>query len=301
MKLSTWPLRRWTVPLLATAALVLVALLARPWDWLAAIWWWLANDESGSTTIRNMGLVIGAALALWLTIRRIKVADRQAETAKQGLLYDRYQKGAEMLGSAVLAVRLGGIYALMQLATEHPAAFLPQIVGLYCAFVRHPPESEESEAAGGKRVSEAGSRTSREDVRAVMNAIGGFLSRPETMGWAQGLSLDLRGADLSGADLSGFPLGHTNLSDADLSGADLSSAFLDQANMAKASLRNANVSGTLFTVGKPYSTRVRGLTQDRLDEACADRGNPPVLEGVRDRHGTPLQWRGKPCKKRRPA
>ena len=118
---------------------------------------------------------------------------------------------------------------------------------------------------------------------------------------ALGLSLDLRGADLSGADLSGFHLSRANLSHADLSRADLSSAVLDQSNMTKANLLNANVSGTLFAMGKPYRSQVRGLMQDELDKACGDGGHPPVLEGVCDRHGTPLQWRGKPCKKRRAA
>ena len=298
MRLSTWSRRRWIVPLLGAAALALVVLLAWTWDWPAGIWRWLAKDESGSTTIRNMGLVIGAVVALWLTLRRIAVADRQAETAEQGLLYDRYQKGAEMLGSTVLAVRLGGIYALNRLATEHPEAFLPQIVGQYCAFVRHPPESEESKAAGGNHASKAGSESLREDVRAVMNAIGGLMTHEETFGLAPWLLLDLRSADLSGADLSGFQLSRANLSDADLSGADLSSAGLEEANIASASLRNANLSGTRFS-GEPFTPGVRGLTQDQLDEACADRRHPPKLEGVVDRHGTPLQWRGKPCKKRR--
>ena len=82
-------------------------------------WGWLGAGESGSTTIRNLGLIVAAIIGLPLVIWRSVVAERQAdaaqrqsETAQRGLLNERYQKGSEMLGSEVLTVRFGGIYAL---------------------------------------------------------------------------------------------------------------------------------------------------------------------------------------------
>ena len=78
----------------------------------------LSSLESWSTIIRNFGLVAAAVFALWFARKRILVADRQADTAQRGLLNERYQKGAEMLGSKVLAVRRGGIYALARLARD---------------------------------------------------------------------------------------------------------------------------------------------------------------------------------------
>ena len=39
---------------------------------------WLSNVESWSTILRNFGLVIAAAIALWFAKKRIVVADRQA-------------------------------------------------------------------------------------------------------------------------------------------------------------------------------------------------------------------------------
>ena len=107
-------------------------------------WCWLVADESGSTTIRNLGLVVAAMIGLPFVIWRSIVADRQAATAQRqseiaqsGLLNERYQKGAEMLGSEVLAVRLGGIYALEALARENSGNYHRQIMNLLCAFVRH--------------------------------------------------------------------------------------------------------------------------------------------------------------------
>ena len=88
-------------------------------------WSWLAGDDSGSATISNVALVLAGAIALSLAVWRARVASRQADTAQQGLLDERYQKGAEMLGSQVNAVRLGGIYALERLARDYPGAIPP--------------------------------------------------------------------------------------------------------------------------------------------------------------------------------
>ena len=89
------------------------------------------------TTARNVGLMIGGAVALVFAVWRSWVAHKQADTARQGLLNERYQKGAEMLGNNVLSVRLGGIYALERLAAEHPEQYHVQIMKLLCAFVRY--------------------------------------------------------------------------------------------------------------------------------------------------------------------
>ena len=66
------------------------------------------NGESASTTIRNLGFVIGGLIALVFAVWRGIVAERQSAMALRGLLNERYQKGAEMLGNPVLAVRMGG-------------------------------------------------------------------------------------------------------------------------------------------------------------------------------------------------
>ena len=154
------------------------------WDWLSTTFWeWLRGGpggvESGSTTVRNLGLVIGGFIAILLAVWRSRVAERQADaaqqqvtatqqqlrtaqhqadaaqrqadTAQQNLLNERYQRGAEMLGSDVLAVRLGGIYALRHLAEEHPKQYHVQIMRLLCAFARHPTRDEETRSRTKRR------------------------------------------------------------------------------------------------------------------------------------------------------
>ena len=91
----------------------LLVVLAAAGLWLKAPDW-LTQNESGSATIRNLVLGIATLIALPLGIWRSMVAERQADatqrqsqTASVSLLNERYQKGAEMLGSDVLSVRLG--------------------------------------------------------------------------------------------------------------------------------------------------------------------------------------------------
>ena len=155
------------------------------------VWWfrvWLStvppNGESPSTTIRNVGLVIGGIIAMVLAIWRSIVADRQskasqrlaetshgqAETSERGLLNERYQKGAEMLGSKILIVRLGGIYALQRLAKEHAEQYHVQIMRLFCAFVRHPTEHKDdtAESTDVNETSSTKLEGIREDVQAAI-------------------------------------------------------------------------------------------------------------------------------------
>ena len=247
------------------------------------------NQESLSTTIRNLALVIGGVIATTLAVWRSKVAERQANTAQRGLLNERYQKGAEMLGSKVLAVRLGGVYALERLARDHPEQYHIQIMRLFCAFVRHPTKdkSDISQRTGVVVTGTPSPRFVREDVRVIVQLIGKRAETRVELERKAGFLLDLREVDLSIASLM-----DANLSDALLYGANLYYAQCFGADLSGAVLTNANLSGTKFSdSGKHPST---GLTQPQLDKARAHPGCPPDLRGVIDvETGKPLVWSGK--------
>ena len=232
-----------------------------------------STQDSLSTTIRNLGLVVGGfeaiLLAAWRSIvaqRQADAAQRQADTSQQGLLNERYQRGAEMLGSEVLSVRLGGIYALDRLATAHPEQYHVQVMELFCAFARNPTKRGE-EGAPTEAHSEydqwSSEPTVREDVQAVITAIS-YRSRARLQyEWAtDNFRLDLRGAylqeaDLHGANLSGAILSRADLTlaemsgamldSSDLCGANLDSARLSQANLMGANMVNANLTGADLT------------------------------------------------------
>ena len=250
-----------TVVTLSFLALMVGIALAR-WDWvlwsivipivlaigvtLSWTYWEVlhSDQDSVSTTIRNLGLLIGGVVAMLLAVWRSIVAERQADTAQQSLLNERYQKGAEMLGIEALSVRLGGIYALERLAADYPGQYHVQIMKLLCAFARNPTEDEDYEKKLAERnVKPYTLPSPREDVQAAINAIGSRDRTRAAIEKSQGFELNLIGADLSltrigDANLSGAMLNYADLSHTDIFSVDLSGAFLQGTVMKHARLRD---------------------------------------------------------------
>ena len=280
------------VSLLAVASLIALVVISTVFrDWVT-------GGESGSTTIRNIGLVAGGVIALWLAFWRSRVAELQAATAQRALSNQLYQQGAEMLNSAELSVRLDGIYTLERLAQDEPERYHIQIMSRLCAFVRHPTKDDGGAAKPNEK------DQLREDVQAVMTAIGTRGEAGIALEKKAGFFLNLHAAALSGvflleanlseallfgADLSRAVLMGANLSEAKLSGAKLMSADLSIVDFSEAVLMRANISGALLS-------DARNLTQVQLNAACADVGQPPqVVDIVDDRTGKPLVWHHRPC------
>ena len=299
MKLIAWAKKQadwfWIT---AWAVLVIVASLIS----ILCYWDWLSAEESNSSTIRNIFLAAAALIALPLAIWRSTVAGRQADTAQQqsgiaqrGLLNERYQKGAEMLGSRVLSVRLGGIYALQSLASENPEQYHIQIMRLFCAFVRNLDGVQDGSleiGSGGEEEGNDQPPRMREDVQAVMEAIrgrdesgGGYLEQ------ADGFELYF-----GAANLSFLKLDNADLSNARFEKANLSGTSFYKANLSGAKLWKTSLSGATFAEAYLAATdfsQSTGLTQNQLAQACADPHSPPVLNGVFDAEtGEPLIWRG---------
>ena len=253
-------------------------------------WDWLSGGEQGNTpseTLRNMGLLIAGVLALafalwraWVAEKQSVTARQQADTAQQGLLYDRYQRGAQMLGDKILAVRMAGIYSLQHLAAEDPEEYHIQIMQLFSAFVRNPTRHDDHRVLHlieGPQVPGL-----REDVQAVLDVINERRQDLTTWGrYASNFELNFSGADLRGAMLADYDLSNALLVNVDLSGAtvegaclhsaqlygatmkgtvligadlsgaqlqhsDLAGAFLSTANFASASLYSANLTGAVL-------------------------------------------------------
>ena len=214
-----------------------------------------------------------------------------------------------MLGSDVLSVRLGGIYALERLAAEHPEQYHLPIMKLFCHFVRNPTKAERTEP---REVNGSESLELRPDVDAVMSMVNDRSEQQLAVERDAEFYLDLRGSDLEGlhvsADLSGALLWKVNISLAFIYGSQLSGAWLANANLSGtvlshsdlsgAELFDTKLSGTDFTGGSlPNARPVTGLTQAQLDKARAEPGNAPKLDGVLDAEtGEPLVWRGKPAR-----
>ena len=253
---------------------------------LSIVFWdWLSGDESASTTIRNIGLIMAGSVALPLAIWRGVVADRQAsaaqrqaetaleqaDTAQRGLLNERYQQGAEMLGNNALSVRLGGIYALERLAAEHPQQYHVQIMKLLCAFVCNPTRDEDYEKKLAER--NADPRTlsmPRQDVQAAIDAIGSRDDVRIEIETSQDFKLNLRGADLA----------HAQIGDSNLSSAMLQYANLSHTNIFSVDLSDANLLGAVMKRVELSDTDFTGATAGAVDlfGARMQQGNKPLFD-----------------------
>lgn len=256
MRLVTLFVRRWWAPLLAIAlAMGGVGVTFLFWAWMTEY-----GEDSPSAAIRNAGLVIAAPVALVLAVWRSIVAQEQAGIARLSLQEGRYQKAADMLGSDLLPVRLGGIYVLCHLARNYPVEFHIQVARLLSAFVRHPPVQKLKELPG---VTEGGydvPSVPREEVQIIMVFFGERSAQGREIEKEQGYVIDLQGSDLREIWLTpGACLDGVRLSGADLSGTTLSG--------------------------------VRGLTEKQLFAAKAESNNPPKLIDTNDcETGKPLNW-----------
>ena len=299
----------------------------------AFTWWqwdWLHGKDpatTASTTLRNMGLLIGGGLAVVFAMWRGWVAERQSVTAKLSLLNERFQKGAEMLGSDVLAVRLSGIYGLQELAKEYPERYHVQVMQFLCAYVRNPPGTYRYEGGTNKY----GVLGRHQDVTLALEFICYRSKSQMELERKVKFEVNLEGSDLHGQDLRAADLSGANLSNSNLSTCGLMRANLSKAKLAGADFSNpralsernerdvpgsepndlpygssviadvaaygflfeANLTGSSFSIDGDFPAQ--GLIQAQLDYACAEPDNPPCLKGVRDAvTGNQLFWKDKP-------
>ena len=255
---------------------------------IAVVVIWVVSSAD-LTAIRDYGFLIAAIIAFPLGFWRSRVAERQAsaaqrqaDTAQQNLLNERYQRGAEMLGNDVLAVRLGGIYALSQLNREYPEQYHIQIMQLLCAFVRHPTK----DANFPEQPEDAEAFALREDVQAAIRVVGVRGDKHRRLAGEGAYYIDLHGADLRGGELRGLNL---SSSTADMIGlmpayqvfsnaalrTDLSSTRLHRAQFLFTEISGVDFSRN----GKSPAT---GLTSTQLLGASWDDASPPHLKGLVD-------------------
>ena len=190
-----------------------------------------------------------------------------------------------MLGSNVLSVRLGGIFALQRLAKEYPEEYHVQIMRLFCAFARHP--TEDKEYASQLYSSNKFPKT-REDVENIVQAVGKRSEFVIELEGKENFRVDFWGVELPGTFLSGM-----NFTGVRFVRANLTGAIFGNTKLLDAALWDANLSGAVFVLA--YN-----LTQEQLDQPRAESDSPPDLDGVLDAEtGKPLVWtggRGEPLK-----
>ena len=259
-------LKRWFPWCLAALAvsLALIIFAIFGWDWLRS--GGSGPAESNGTTLRNIGLMVAGVIALPLALWRSLVAERQAKTAQEQLVItqrslrqDRYQRGAEMLGNALLSARLGGIYALQRLAADYHNEYHIQVMELFCAFVRNP-IGQQGEVSVDVR--DDGDPPLREDVQAVISAIGERSDIGKELERERNFELDLHGAHLTRVNIDRADLQYANLSDATLVYATCEGTSFRDAYLHEANLAGAFCQGTRFDRAKINGAQMNNIEAD---------------------------------------
>lgn len=111
-------------------------------------WDELTENEAISSVIRNLcvaaGVPIAIVVALWRSIianwqvsaayKQVETALEQTEIAQENLLRGRFQSAAEMLGHDSVAVRIGGVQSLAELAAQNMDRYYVSVGNLLEAF-----------------------------------------------------------------------------------------------------------------------------------------------------------------------
>lgn len=284
----------------------------------------MAENEFRKTLAQVLGglFVLGGFLFTWTELRQTaERTQEQLRILESGQITERYSRAIEQLASGKLEERLGGIYSLERIALDSADDHWT-VMEVLTAFVRErspvhlreeltaeeledyrPPEDLQAALTAIGRRQWEDMRPGREgeprpgeydaatDSGGRLNLSGAFL-RSADLRWAhlagaELYSSDLTYSDLEGADLTGARLGDANLCaaflpeavlvNAILSGASLEEAWLPRSDFREAFLEWTVLSGTRLL-------EAANLTQDQLDDACADGriwNLPPGLEQPR--------------------
>ena len=284
-----------------TAAIVTLSVLISLTVWQ---WKWLHSGTSAnSETVRNIGFLIGGALALIFALWRAFVAERQANAA-QGqteaakLQAEVARQQAEVARRQVETAQeqseIARQTAQQQVETAQQSLLYERyrrstdmlsndvmsvrIGGVYdlqllaeehpeqyyIQVMRRFSDFVRNPPAEGEEPSNSGEL--RPDVQAVISAIGKRSEAGQRL--EAEFRLDLRGAHLENADMWGL-----NLARADFSNARLAGATLISANLSNANLMSANLSGALL-IRANFSNAIlmnANLSGARLPEANFSR------------------------------
>ena len=153
---------------------------------------------------------------------------KQAEIAKISQINDQYVKAVDQLVSDNIAINLGGIYGLEQIAQSYER-FYTQVVELLTAYVRE------------KAVQYDDTEFYRpaKDIQAILTVLGRCDNKDR-------VTFDLSGTYLSEYLIQG-DFSNANFSKSDFTNADFSFADLSYANCAESNFTNANCHATNFT------------------------------------------------------
>jgi uncharacterized protein YjbI with pentapeptide repeats len=193
--------------------------------------------SNGAEDIRNLGLSTAAVIGLPFLVWRSIVAQRQADTAEQGLITDRINKAVEGLGAVRevkegevsstepnLEVRVGALYSLERL-THDSLRDRTAILNILIAYLAN--NSPQEPSLGKSTDDQKEIQSPRTDVRVALNIIEKFPA--DTI------------------DLSGVAFHHCDLSGRSFANRTFDCAKFENCNLTRASFENSHFIATTFT------------------------------------------------------
>lgn len=200
------------------------------------------------TTLVALGALLFTGVSVIQTGRQNA---EQNSLTLQGQITDGYTAAVNQIGSSILDVRLGGIYALERIMHESPAD-QPMIVEILSAFVRdNPPGATTPIPTGwiaGTPVAQLiGSVHLPTDIGAALNVLGRRNVAHDGASAEDLRRVNFAEVDLSFLSLAGADLSEARLAGARLTNADLHGASLADADLTNSGLTNANLNGTDLT------------------------------------------------------
>jgi len=193
------------------------------------------------------------------------IAWAQVQTARRGQLTDRLTKSVDQLGNEKREVRLGGIYALNQVA-ESPQ-YTRAVAEVLLAYLKtaslnsgmqdngKPTQdnrkitqgNEQRESSDNASLTDS-SPTNWADLQAVLRIlVTGKLWLRSEAGRLDLSSISVPFAPLEGADLNGSIMGGARLTNAHLRSAHLTEANMENIDLEHADLRGADLTGAALS------------------------------------------------------
>ena len=254
----------------------------------------LENSARGTLVQAFGGIaLILTFVATWVQIDDTREASEQTLSLTQEQQQsDRFTRAVEQLGSPRLEIRLGGIYALQQVARESERLQQP-VAELMMAYLKrnHPVRSRNRRRFQRVGFYNQAAVTVGFDNDVVMACDSRLVApEPDTQAASSALLAVPRAArggfDLSGVDLAGIRIADADFSnaelrgswfvEADLQGANFEGARLDGSDLRRACLRGADMSRAHLHEGPSAGADLRGADLRGFES----EGYPTWLEGA---------------------
>lgn len=184
------------------------------------------------TALAAVASAIVAFGGLYYTNRNLDETRRQIEVSQEGQRADRFSKAVELLGSDSTDVRLGGIYALGNLARESPKDHVA-IVDVLAAYVRgHTPLARNCDLPKTRE-----QPLPIPDVQVAITVLGSRRAQYDKDGYINLADRCFVGVNLDGGNFSGF----------NFSGSTVWRSTARNSNFSKANFREATMQHSDFT------------------------------------------------------